>query len=64
MDFFSNLFPQLVHYYDQDMVLDCLPMYMKPTVYITLMLVASVLAVVDGKEAVQPDSSKKIVVFT
>ena len=39
-------------------------MYMKPTVYITLVLVASVLAVVDGKEAVQPDSSKKIVVFT
>ena len=53
-----------MHYYDQDMVLDCLPMYMKPTVYITLVLVASVLAVVDGKEAVQPDSSKKIVVFT
>ena len=36
---------------------------MKPTVYITLVLVASVLAVVDGEDAVQPDSSKKIVVF-
>ena len=37
---------------------------MKPTVYITLVLVALVaIAVVDGEDAEQPDSSKKIVVF-
>ena len=36
---------------------------MKPTAYITLLLVASVLVVVDGEDA-EPDSSKKIVVWS